>query len=327
MLMTAVVLPDAFRASQFSAPGYHLNAEVFMKGINSNGVILVDSNERLYSELCDAVESLAPIGKGKNTHALFEELLKKRRQKIVRFVRTTCPSSRQSPCAEIAHAVASTCRPDALITGSNPDHALVSDSTPVTRIIPIPDYIGSDFEEERRRFHENLRPSDQMKYGEFDELIIRSTRYSRWLRLYDKQIGKGTNLSHFRRGIERILRLWVDYSHFPCHELRAELFTCVDDSKDAAFSSEVAYRRVRDDVVQDLSQEFSLQIDLQFKKDVNLICHPRHLQTQSVAILFERGFDFLNGDGTFRRSFVRIDGGCSDHLQEYRQLPTYQLPS
>ena len=74
-------------------------------------------------------------------------------------------------------------------------------------MIPVPDYGSSPVEAERRRCCEKLPPVDQMAAGEFDSLIGHATRYSRWLRFFDKQIGKGTNLSHFRRGLEKILRL------------------------------------------------------------------------------------------------------------------------
>jgi hypothetical protein len=163
-----------------------------------------------------------------------------------------------------------------------------------------------------------------MAAGEFDSLIGQATRYSRWLRFFDKQIGKGTNLSHFRRGMEKILNLWIGAAHFSLSELHAELFTCVDDSQHAQYSPDVAYRRVRDDLVAQLTQALSLRIDLFYKRDANSICHSRHLQTQSVAILFERGFDFINNDQSLRRCIVRIDGGCSRHLQEYRDLAGYR---
>ena len=88
MLMATTVVPGVFSPGRFADPAYHLNLEVFLRGIDSNGVVLVDADGCLYHKLCDAVEPLAGIGKGKTSHALFEELLKKRRQKVVCFVKT-----------------------------------------------------------------------------------------------------------------------------------------------------------------------------------------------------------------------------------------------
>jgi hypothetical protein len=327
MLMTAVVLPDAFDATHFADPSYHLNTEMFLRGIDSNGLILVDSEERLYHELCEAVDPLARLGKGKNTHALFEELLKKRRQKVLRFVKTCCSVNGSPSTADVATQVVGHCGADALLVDPA-SHPKVGAGAPLgCAVIPVPDYHNSPFEAERRRCSERLPPVDQMPAGHFDDLIKRCTRYTRWLRLFDKQIGKANNLSHFRRGIERILRLWTSVAHFPKTELHVELFTVVDESSYASFPPAVAYRRVKTDLVDALAAAFGLRIDLHFKKDDRSICHARHLQTQCLAISFEAGFDFIEEDGTLRRNFVKIDGGCLDHLQEYRQLPEYRPAS
>lgn len=324
MLMTAVVLPEAFAEAHFADPAYHLNTEMLLRAIDSNGLVLLDAEERLYQALCDTVEPLAKLGKGKNTHALFEELLKKRRQKVVRFVKTCCSVAGNFPAADLAIRVAGHCAAHAIVVDPVNHPSIAGSAPPGVPVITVPDYINSPVENERRRCYERLPCVDQLAPGEFDALIGHCTRYSRWLRVFDKQIGKGTNLSHFRRGIEKVLRLWLAAAHFPKDELHAELFTVIDDSSRAANPPSVAFCRVRDDFVQPLERDLGLRIDLHFKRDANSICHVRHLQTQSVAVSFDAGFDFINEDGTFRRNFIRIDGGCLGHLQEYRLLPGYR---
>src|SRR4051794_25104399 len=126
MLMTAVVLPDAFSAAHFAEPGYHLNTEMFLRGIDSNGLILLDAEERLYNELCDTVDPLARLGKGKNTHALFEELLKKRRQKVLRFVKTCCSVNGSPSTADVATQVVGHCGADALLVDPGSQTKLAS---------------------------------------------------------------------------------------------------------------------------------------------------------------------------------------------------------
>jgi hypothetical protein len=327
MLMTAVVLPTAFAEANYVDPTYHLNTEMFLRGIDSNGLILVDGDEKLYHTLCDAVEPLAAHGKGKTTHALFEELLKKRRQKCLRFVKTCCVVNGNVSIAGTALQVTTFCKPSILLADPPSQPSLASSQLPPeTNLTPVPNYISSSVETERHRCLEKLPPIDLMGSNEFDSLIGQATRYSRWLRFFDKQIGKGTNLSHFRRGLERIIRTWIKSAHFPPNELHAEVLTCVDDSEHAQHAPEVAYRRVRKDLVGQLARDLSLRIDLAFKRDVSSICHARHLQTQSVSLLFERGFDFVNEDGSLRRGIVRIDGASSEHLQQYRQLASYSLP-
>ena len=328
MLMSAVVLPEAFAKSHFEDPTYHLNTEILLRGIDANGLILVDAKGRLYNQLCDNVEQLAGTKKGKTTHALFEELLKKKReQKIVRFVSTQFIPHASSSESESCASLTLHCRPDAVI--AQPDEAgrlaiRLGSSPPV---ISTPDYIGSRFEAQRRRFFESLPPLDHMASGEFDRLIVGATRYTKWLRFYDKQIGKGSGLPRFRRGIERILALWTANAYFPLDQLSAELFTAVDKSISPICDTQTAHNRVRIEIAESLSQQFDVPFQFYFKQDSGQksISHPRHLQTQSIAIMFEKGFDFIENDGSFSRTTIKPDS-CGMHLQEYRQLTNYTPP-
>lgn len=325
MLMSAVLMPEALAQEHFADPTYHLNTEILLRGIDANGVILVDANRRLYNQLCDNVEQLAATKKGKTTHALFEELLKKERQKVVRFVSTRCSPHSSTTEEECSASVALHCRPDAVI--ANPEMAsrlgMRVDAFPP--VISMPDYISSTVEANRRRCLESLPPLDSMTSEEFDRLIIGATRFTKWLRFYDKQIGKGTGLVRFKRGIDRILRLWTANSYFPIDQLSAELYTAVDESCDRKVAPPAAYHRVRLELVEPLSSQFGVAIQFSFKKDSGpkSISHPRHLQTQSLAILFEKGFDFIENDRSFSRTFIKPDASCGTHLREYRLLPDY----
>lgn len=323
MLMAATVVPDVFSLGHFADPTYHLNLEIFLRGIDSNGVVLVDADDRLYEKLCDAVEPLSGMGKGKTSHALFEELLKKRRQKIVRFVKTTCSFDMARSEEEIAISLAMQCKADTLIVDSYERASRANGVTGMPVVTPMAGYIESAAEADRRRCCEALPSLDQMAVGDFDQVISNATRFSKWLRFYDKQIGKGTGLSRFRRGLEKILRPWTETAHFPKADLSVELFTVVDESLNCRFEPSVAYRRVQKDLVDALQQEFGVSIRLSFKRDADSICHARHLQTQSAAVLFERGFDFVGDDGKLSRAFIKIDGASVSHLQEYRRLPEY----
>jgi hypothetical protein len=323
MLMAATVVPGVFSPGRFADPAYHLNLEVFLRGIDSNGVVLVDAEERLYEKLCDAVEPLAGIGKGKTSHTLFEELLKKRRQKVVRFVKTICSFDESRPDDDVAASLAQQCKADALIVESPESAASAVALAGSTTVIPLAQYIESGVETERRRCCEALPSLDQMAAGEFDRVIVNVTRFSKWLRFYDKQIGKGTGLSRFRRGLARMLQLWIDSAHFPKADLSVELFTVVDESQYRQLEPSVAYHRVKGDLVDALQQDFGIPIKVSFKRDNDSICHARHLQTQSIAVLFERGFDFVGDNGSLSRAFIKVDGACVSHLQEYRRLPEY----
>ena len=326
MLVSTVVLPESFSVGHFADPTYHLNMEVLLRGIDTNGIILVDAEETLYQQMCDHVEPLANHGKGKTTHALFEELLKKHRQKIVRFVKTECSFNSNCKPSEVAASIATQCKADSLLTDGSHYAELSSATGSSVQVIPITEYIGSRIEADRRRFVESLPPLDGMAAGEFEKLIVEATRFSRWLRFYDKQIGKGTNLGRFRKGLEKILQLWVADAHFPKNQLSAELFTVSDESQNRQYEPSVAYNRVKADLIDSLQHQFGIQIKLSVKRDPDSKCHPRHLQTQSLAILFEKGFDILEGNGSLCRSFMTVGGDFATHLHEFRQLPDYPPP-
>lgn len=326
MLVSTVVLPESFSATHFADPTYHLNMEVFLRGIHTNGLILIDADEQLYQKICDNVDRLANYGKGKTTHALFEELLKKHREKIIRFVKTQCTFNRKCQLSDVAAGVATTCKVDSLLTDPDSQPQLATATGGSVPVIAISDYIHSNIEAERRRYVESLPSLDQMATGEFDQLIIRATRFSRWLRFYDKQIGKGASLSRFQRGIERILELWITNAHFARSELSAELYTVVDESPDKQFDPSVAYHRVKKYLVEPLHHHFGIPITLSVKRDPDSKCHPRHLQTQSLAIMFERGFDILDDNGALCRTFMTLGGDYTPHLQEFRRLQEYIPP-
>ena len=324
MLMSLVVTPEALSAEHFSDPSYHSHAEMLLRDVDANGVILVDSNERIYNKLCDNVEALAATKKGKTSHALFEELLKKKRQKIVRFIATKYSFTSGISVEDACAAIAVDCQPDSLITDPDSHSRLAARVGDPTKVISMTDYIGSEVEVERRRWYELLPLIDCMLPGEFDRLIVGATKYSRWLRFYDKQIGKGTSLNRFRRGIEKILQLWVANSYFSKNELSVKLFTVADESTFKKCEPSVSYRRVKEALVEPLIRQFGIPIELKFKKDDAKICHARHLQTQSLAILFEKGFDFIKEDGSFCRTSIKPDAVYS-HLQEYRDLIDFTL--
>lgn len=327
MLMAAVVLPDAFDKTCFAAPGYRDHAELFFKGIESNGVILVDSDSRLLSELDSKIAGLS-LKDGQQLQIRLAEMSKaKRCQKIVPVDKSVCRTSTTAPLVKVAKKVFATCGAHTLVTDPGSHLSLLSDGMKSDQLTPLGAYTGSVFEDQRRRAFENLPPIDKLTAGEVDRLLVEATRYSRWLRLYDKQVGKGRNLSHFLRGVERLIDLWVNAAHFPTNGLSVEFYTCVDESPDADPNAEVAYNRYIGDVIQPLRKRFSIPVRAFFKEDDQNICHDRYFQVQAAAFSVSRGFDFVNPNGSYRRCVIRVEPGCIDHLQEYRKLPDFKPPA
>jgi hypothetical protein len=325
MLISTVVMPESFLADHFANPTYRLNMEEFLKALMSNGLILVDAEKRLYQQICDNVELLANHPKGKNAHAFFEELLKKQREeKIIRFVYTACSFNSSHRLSDIAVSVATRCKADSLLTDTETQPQLANATNGFVPVIPIADYTNSEVEAERRKAMEGLPSLDQMTTGQFDKLIAGATKYSRWLRFYDKQIGKGTGLGRFKRGMERIVNVWIKAAHFSKSELSIEVYTVADDSLNRRSEPSVAYHRVKSDLVDALQQQFSIPVRLSVKCDTDKICHDRYLQTQSLSIMFAKGFDIIEDSGALCHSFMTAGGNFTNHLNLYRKLPEYQ---
>ena len=323
MLISTVVLPESFSESLFADPTYHINMELFLRGIDTNGLILVDTGNRLYQQMCDNVELLKSHKKGKTIHALFEELIKKQRQKIIRFVfvKTADISNPNLQPADVALSVAIECGVGYIITNLANHPKIIADGG--VQVLPVTNYSASSLEHERRNYVSELPSLDTMAGGEFDKLISDATRYSRWLRFYDKQIGKGTSLGRFRQGMERILNRWVHSAHFPLADLSVELLTVVDESQHKVHDPSVAFYRVKHDLVDSLHNQFNIPIRLSVRRDPDSKMHARFLQTQSLAILFERGFDILGNNGALNTSFVTIGGNFECHLRTFRQLQEF----
>ncbi|MDB5342213.1 MAG: hypothetical protein JWP89_590 [Schlesneria sp.] len=329
MLLSNVILPEAFSADNFSDPVYHLNTEIFLLGVHSNGILLFDAENRLRNELIEQVDKLAGIPKGIKSHALFTDLLQPGKKNAGGLMRTTCSFNAARHVDDVAVNTAIKCKADVLLVDPASHSRLAASDLGNTQLISVPDYIESSSEIRRRRYSESLPTTDKMSPLEFDRLVVGATRFSRWLRFYDKQIGHGRSLSRFERGMERILRVWIDNAFFDKAELSAELYTVVHESilGENLSDQSAAYNRVKCDLVERLHDKLGIPIKMHFKREPEnkeeSICHARYLETQSIAIHFEKGFDFIKIDKSCSRTTIRPERISVTHLNEYRKLPEY----
>ena len=63
MLMTAVVHPEAFDQAHFATPGYRDQAEMLLRGLECNGLLLLDPDSRLLNELSIRPPPRSPAGR------------------------------------------------------------------------------------------------------------------------------------------------------------------------------------------------------------------------------------------------------------------------
>lgn len=332
MLVSAVLDPSAFEANCFDDL-YTIHVEDFLKGIQKNGLLIVDSERRLQNALRDQVKSpTLPIAYRKRLQSLVEELLKNRKRRIVEC--SAAPNSTSSDnLLEIACNLKTETETDGLIVGDENFEKLRFHPEHRHGIVPLSEYRDSDFEKERQGYCDGLGPIDVLSRSEVNNIVTRSVRFTKWLRFYDAYIGSGDNTSHFRKGIEYILNLWREQGFFATEPDigSVEIFTCSaeqirDDETDSAKESKLErnqenYQKVVRELVEPLSEDFPWRIKLSVKDDPDGIFHARYLETQHAIIRIDRGFDFFNQDNEFRRNFFTLNMAESSHLKECRDLP------
>jgi len=330
MIMTAAIDPDALAPACFAQTGYQDQVAMFFRGIESNGAMLLDSDARLLDELEYRISEL-PIKYRQDLEIRFAEFRKKpNRGRLVKCRADVCKTSSGQQPWERVQLIGRGVRADAVF--ASPEHCDGFSDDGLPPACPLSQYTGSRFEEKRRWFMDNMPNADRLRPSEFDEAIARVTRFSRWIRFFDKQIGKGKNVSNFRRGIERVLTIWRDNAHFQPEdvEIVTALGEPVLDTDDAYTAQQRQQRngetceRLKSKLVAPLKELFPFPIRLYVKAERRDIFRNRYLQTEQTIIHFSEGFDLLNDDGSFRDNILQVRNQDFDRLADLRRLRDYE---
>ena len=330
MLLSAVVDPAAFDESCFLIPGYKEHANFLLRAIRSNVVLLIDPNCQLKTKLISKVQGL-PVRHGQSLQIQLVELLKQGNRRFVCCKPCDCSHSGDIDLLRVASQISDRCRVDGLVVGTQTKESLAASGYSGNSIVYLKDYSDSDFERLRHRFMEQLPPLDMLVIGEAGEIVSRPLRFTKWIRFYDKQIGSGSNTSHFRKGIEYVLGKWRAEGYFASDPggvveiitVEADPVRSGDDSHVQGQKRErnkVAYEKIKSELVDRIRSKYPWDIKLYVKQDLNGIFHARHLQTQSSIILFERGFDLFKPGGDLKRNILKVDNGSADHLSQCSSL-------
>ena len=331
MLVSAVLDPSAFDAEYFDDI-YTIQAEDFLRGILRNGVLVVDSGRKLQEELFKKAKSLP--SNEKRLQLLLTDILKEKSKRV--HVSSALPSNASSAnLLDLTRHLKAHTEADILIVGDKDFEELRFNPEYNNHIFPLSKYRDSDFEKERQRYYDGLGPIDMLSESKVKDVIIRSVRFTKWLRFYDAYIGSGDNTSYFRKGIEYILNLWREHGFFATEQGigSVEIFTCSaeqirDDETDSAKESKLErnqekYQKVVRELVEPLNsdEDFPWPIKLSVKDDPDGIFHARYLETQHAIIRIDRGFDLFKQNGELRRNFFTLNMDESSHLRECRNLP------
>lgn len=321
MLICVVIDPKSFDHTLFTTSGYRLQAETLFRGLNSNGLLLTDSESRLLNNLDEQLSKLSTKD-GQQLQIWFAEIRKRPSHRLIVVDPSRCNTQHCSSLHHVACTVRATCSADTLILDDPTFEECQSRRLPCGSFTPLSRYFYSDLESKRQRFMEQPPFIDKMKSREFDDLIVRSVRFSKILRFFDKQIANGSSLGRFKAGIEKIFHLWTTSAHFPKSYLNAELYTCIQDTHEP---ESVVYRRVLESILQPLVNKFDIPFTLYWKVDSDRISHDRYLQSDNISLSFSKGFDFMEGD-SLQRCKIRIDSDAAQHLAEYRKLKDSRPP-
>lgn len=288
MLVSAVVDPSAFDAKYFDAL-YTIQAVDFLKGIQSNGLLIVDSESRLRNALVEQVKSL-PIKPQQRLRFLIQELLLKKKSKRVIACLVSLNNTSSASLLDLAYQLKTDTEADALIVGNESQETLKSDRRFNENIILLSEYRDSDFEKDREMYETRVGPIDTLPKSEVEDILIRSIRFAKWLRFYDAYIGAGSNTSRFRDGIEYILTLWYEHGFFASQQGigSVEIYTCsaerISESEtDHAKTSKLErnrdnYQRVIRNLIEPLKKKFPYwPVRFAIKDDPNYIFHARFL--------------------------------------------------
>ena len=98
------------------------------------------------------------------------------------------------------------------------------------KLLTIPDYKYSEVEK-KRRLYLKIPPIDELSDKDFRDMVIDIVKFAKWIRFYDKQLGKGERISEWRRGIDYIIKCWQENGYFAADSSASvEIYTCLKKS-------------------------------------------------------------------------------------------------
>lgn len=316
MLVTALVDPSALEPKYMQDEAYKIQVDGFLAGILQNGLLISDRDGILLNRMGSKIKMLS---RAQKIQIRFEEVLKNKGRWIVKYKFPTTSQNTNKICYELERHRP----PDVIIAG--PDYLReFQSSCSESKVITFEEYSSSEFEEQRTQYMTALQPLHELEFDECKELFIRVVKFAKFLRIYDKQIGKGRNLPGFRRGIHFILRLWQNHGYFFGEKTAGvQIYTCRNELKHPSEKNEVekAKSRINKFLINKLEKEFDVPIELFMKRDRSREIHARYLQTQSTIILMERGFDFLKNNNEVKQTEIQLKPNSAGHLENIRNLP------
>lgn len=295
MLISTVIDPPALLSNEANAENQLIH---LLRGLSLNGIVLLDN----ISILNAVIRDHAPA----RQDACLRELL-------IRVFRDFTFETRVAPKCSVEEVIAHLCdqrRPDLVVTDRNPFPGNLGAAA--NRTSSLANYHRSTAEQLRVEFAEGLKPIDELGIPKFGDLIRRTTRFSKWLKIYDPYLAKGEGESRFRKGLSFILSQWQQDCCHNSSECSVDLISIDHASKPGLSRLE--------SVIAELQQEHRIVFHLLLVRDPGGKFHARHLETREFVVQVDPGFDFFDTNNQLRRILVKPARNDRGHLADLRRL-------
>ncbi len=178
MPITTVVDPSAFNVDYFN-PTYQKHAENFLKGIEEDGLLIVDSENKLQNAIFEQIASL-PTKYQQQLQIRFEELFKNKKDRVVECCILSNYTSSED-LLDLAYHLRIVSEADALIVADKDFEILKSDQEYDESIFPLSGYSGGDFGKNHQKYYDELKSIDTHLESEVEDTIIHSAQFNDWL--------------------------------------------------------------------------------------------------------------------------------------------------
>lgn len=177
MQISTVIDPSAFNVDYFD-PTYQKHAENFLKSIEEDGLLIVDSENKLQNAIFEQIASL-PTKYRQQLQIRFEELFKNKRNRVVECCILSDGASSEK-LLDLAYHLKTVSEADALIVADKGFEILKSDQEYDESIFPLSGYGNSDFGKNRQKYYEELKSTDTYSASEMEDTIVHSAQFNDW---------------------------------------------------------------------------------------------------------------------------------------------------
>src|SRR5262245_30008762 len=129
MLMSVVIDPAVFEEAEFAQPLYRGQAELLFRGLQCNGIVLVDPAGELWEQVLVRLEQL-PDKLGQQLRIRAQELGKNKRSKVIKVNPQVCQLPPNTEPSTAVRRIAEACKADTVIVTPQGKADLQNDGLP-----------------------------------------------------------------------------------------------------------------------------------------------------------------------------------------------------